>query len=95
MSKDCIPAWRKRYDLKKSKGLCVQCGRKVSDGKTMCLACRKRAKLVQHEEREYLKSMGICVRCRKNRAETGKTQCKECLRYKANRYYAVKEANAV
>lgn len=37
---------------------------------------------------EYYKKIGVCVRCKKNKAEEGKAQCRECLDARAE--YALK-----
>ena len=49
------------------------------------------------EERDYFKEKGICTRCRKAKAEEGRTMCPDCLaemrKYNRNRKKPLTPAN--
>ena len=48
--------------------------------------------LAEKEDRDFLRSIGICIRCRKYTAKPGHTKCEVCLAENAN-YMSKKRAS--
>jgi hypothetical protein len=81
----------KRAALKKL-GFCTECGQnRIFESERICPECAakkyadnlkrkdaERDREYQHNLRERCKAAGICVKCRKRKAETGKTRCITC-----------------
>lgn len=92
----------KRSALKKL-GFCTECGRnRIYGSETICPECAEKKyadnlkrkdtakdRQYQHDRKERLKAAGICIKCAKRKAETGKTKCATCNikeRERARRY---------
>lgn len=92
----------KRSALKKL-GFCTECGRnRIYGSETICPECAAKKyadnlkrkdtakdRQYQHDRKERLKAAGICIKCAKRKAETGKTKCATCNikeRERARRY---------
>lgn len=76
------------YENRKSKGLCVKCGKaQAIQGKVMCTECAEKQKIYQREIREFFKNMGLCPRCGKNKLFGDEKECPECsaMMYELNR----------
>lgn len=82
----------KRAALKKM-GFCVDCGsNRIYGSENICPECaakkyiqnrqrlkdKERDRQYQHDRKERLKAAGICVKCGKRKAESGKTRCQQC-----------------
>lgn len=67
------------YEYRKANGLCVYCGSKAIDGKVSCESCSDRYSKTRKEEREFLKAIHICPRCKKNKLFGSEKNCPECL----------------
>lgn len=52
----------------------------------MCPSCRDKFNQKRRENRKYLKRIGVCVRCGKNKAEPTKTLCLECIGAESDKY---------
>lgn len=82
----------KRAVLKKM-GFCVECGsNRIYGSENICPECaakkyilnrqrqkdNERNRKHQHDRKERLKAVGICIKCGKRKAESGKTRCQQC-----------------
>lgn len=71
--------WQKKnYWERRKKGLCVKCGKKVTDGKSMCEDCRRELNEYNKQQRQFFIRNGICPECRKRKLMDGKKACPEC-----------------
>lgn len=67
------------YYKRKSKGICVRCGKKpASENRVMCAECAEGQKLEIRETRKYFREMGLCPRCGKNKLFGSERECLEC-----------------
>lgn len=75
---------RERYHRNKAAGLCVNCGKKAQDGKTMCATCviqQRRAgaayRLRSGKKKGWAEA-GLCIRCGAEPI-SGRKLCPDCL----------------
>ena len=66
------------YRYRRSKGLCVDCGKPAEDNFVRCTVCRARNRENLKEDRAFYKKMGICPRCRKHKIYNQEGECPEC-----------------
>ena len=64
--------------------MCQKCGKQIEKGKYYCRECQDKLNKNTREERAFLKSIGICPRCRKNMIFEGENTCPECKAYNTN-----------
>ena len=75
---------RERYHRNRAAGLCVNCGRKAQDGRSMCLRCDSQAKRcaadyrIRSGRKKGWAEAGLCIWCGGERVE-GKQMCPVCL----------------
>lgn len=72
------------YYKRKNAGLCVKCGKTVTDGKTCCLECRMRRNEEARQDRIFYRKQGLCTYCGKNRVFKNERLCPECRAKAAN-----------
>lgn len=93
------------YLERKSKCVCVRCGKNPTDGKHVrCDNCLKKEKEYYAKNKEILlqkgranrekwKQLNICIRCGKNDVMPGSSQCQECAKRSNSRKHTyTKEA---
>lgn len=57
----------------------MRCGKvKAVQGKVMCAECAEKSKVYRQETREFLRNMGLCPRCGKNKLFGDEKECPEC-----------------
>ena len=78
--------FKKRYEERKSAGLCVHCGKPTS-GRVYCEDCR-RWKLIDYYA---CKEAGLCTRCKEKPARAGKTMCFDCAIADSDRLREIRE----
>ncbi len=95
MSRSATALRKKRLrDFYKSKGLCVDCGRKAKKGTTRCIRCYDGSKRWFEtngiDKKEYfksqyqnIKSKGVCPSCGK-KARKNRVYCEKCRMYQQN-----------
>jgi hypothetical protein len=97
-----MPLSKQKYEERKAKGLCVQCGEStggilgaVSNGKVRCDGCLRGNKLARRRRRDKRRESGVCTEC-PSKAMPDCSLCKECstIRSKSSieRYYSNKQA---
>lgn len=70
---------KKTYESRKSKGICVRRGKvKATTGRVMCAECAEKSRIETQEKRKFMRSMGICPRCCKNKLFGNEKECPEC-----------------
>ena len=57
---------------------CTRCGKDTDGIHRTCEECRKKNRAIMKDTRDYIISQGLCVDCRKERAEDGKRFCLSC-----------------
>lgn len=75
------------YQRRKEQGLCVLCGNEKDGKYVACLSCRNKQKQDSKDRRDFLKNIGICYKCGKNKLYGQEKICPECL---ANNNYKTK-----
>lgn len=85
-----MPYTREQYNKRKKEKICVHCGKRHTDGKHVrCDICRQKDReysqrikdkniLYQKQYRNGLKIYGLCIRCGKEKALAGLSQCRSC-----------------
>lgn len=68
----------RRYQERKSNGLCVQCGKANEDGRSSCPGCRARENERKRQDRIFYAAHGLCTRCGKNSVFGEDRTCFEC-----------------
>lgn len=64
-------------EIKKEKGLCIQCGHIPKDGQTRCSKCLGRKNVSYKKRRQDLIDQGLCGKC--GNKTFGKKSCESCL----------------
>ncbi len=72
---------KNRSQLRKEQGLCVSCGLKSRDGKTLCEKCNEKQKVSREKSLQKKKKSGICTNCTEP-SVVGKNLCKLCSKKK-------------
>lgn len=71
---------KEQYYKAKEDGKCVRClGRDALPGKVMCEVCANKGKKYREETRKWLKKVGYCPRCGRNKLYGEEKTCPECL----------------
>lgn len=70
-----VKQWKER---RKSKGLCVACGKPIDRDGVCCTKCREKINKVTRERRNWYLEHKICPRCGKNDLMGDETICPEC-----------------
>lgn len=85
----------KLKESRKANGLCPVCGKPANDGFVMCGPCRKKRSdyRKRHRIRVPRGECGVCYRCNKKEAISGKRMCLEC--YEKAVETAIKNLRAV
>ena len=73
----CLAKKKQYRQKRKSEQICARCGKRT-DGKALCETCSQIINKRHREDREFLKSIGMCVECGKQKAVPGKTKCADC-----------------
>lgn len=68
----------KHYRNRKERGLCPNCGKELDRDGHYCEECLMKHNQMVNEDREFLKSIGICPVCRKIRLFGDEKKCLEC-----------------
>lgn len=91
-----------KYHLRKSKGLCVQCGKeKENNNRVKCNKCAEKQRIYQRETREFYRNNGFCPECGKEKLFGKEKVCILCSakkfeydqKYKVEKYGSIKEGN--
>lgn len=69
---------KKLIELRKSSGLCVDCGKPLDRNGYRCISCNNRQNLNHALEREYYQAKHVCPRCRRNSILGDEKVCPEC-----------------
>ena len=80
------------YRKYKNEGRCGNCGRPLEEerkGKTLCVKCNEIRTIEAKKNYDFLRSIGVCPRCGKEKLEGEETICLECAakNYAASRKY--------
>lgn len=94
---------KKYRDYRKDLGYCPRCGKnKIYCNESICEECnelvskyrlankdkiKEQQKISSKERSKKLKALGICVRCGKRKAKSGKADCEICLAKVRNAYH--------
>lgn len=66
------------YQNAKQKGVCWQCGKEKDRDGCYCYSCLEKKRANERETKIFLKNIGICPSCGKNRLCGEEKQCVEC-----------------
>ncbi|KAK8052214.1 hypothetical protein PG993_003599 [Apiospora rasikravindrae] len=84
--------FKARYEARKAQGLCANCGKaRAQSGRTQCAGCAEGARKrgmdreawerrleLRRNQREKIKSKGLCIICRRRPHRAERTSCEEC-----------------
>lgn len=77
------------YKKYRSMGLCGFCGAEIAEGKALCDRCLEKTRKKKKQNRDFVRSIGICTCCGTRKARAGKILCEEC----SEKAKAYKQAN--
>lgn len=72
------------YDLRRSSGVCIYCGKEETNGKAACSGCKSKRQGVNPRRKSRYRAsakLGICVSCNSAEAAPGRRRCGYCLEY--------------
>lgn len=79
--------YKKRiYHERKSKGICVECGKNKAIGKVLCEKCSEKRSQYVRGMAAFYRSLGICPNCHKERIYGDEYFCFECREKKRKQY---------